>query len=106
MAKRSTHHHDAANTAYAKPFVKNAKVFRFSAPPGSFPKDLSGFGILDMGGNVSEWTQNTWEAHVVRGANWYSERGQSHASYRELVPTADLTSLTIGFRCAKGRGGK
>jgi len=98
-----TFHADAANTAYAKPSVQNAKVFRFSAPAGSFPRDLSGFGILDMGGNVSEWTQNTGEAPVVRGANWYSERGQSHTSYRELVPTADLTSLTIGFRCARGK---
>jgi len=94
---------DGANTAYAPLTKTNRGVFRFTAPVGAFEKDRSGFGVLDMGGNVAEWTSSAIGGGevVVRGGHWYAERGQSVAYYREFVLTGNLMSHTIGFRCAK-----
>jgi formylglycine-generating enzyme required for sulfatase activity len=94
---------DGANTAYGPLTKTNRGVFRFTVPVGAFEKDRSGFGVRDMGGNVAEWTVSTIGGGevVVRGGHWYAERGQSANYHRELVPTGNLMSHTIGFRCAK-----
>ena len=36
---------------------------------GSFPMDLSPFGVLDLAGNVSEWA-GARDARVPRGGYW------------------------------------
>ncbi len=97
---------DAANTAYASMRSVNDRSYRFAAPPGSYKEDLSGYGVMDMGGNVAEWTSSTSPSGevVVRGGHWYSEKAQSANYYREFVPTGDLMSNTVGFRCAKDAG--
>ena len=33
------------------------------APVGSFPADVSPFGVLDMAGNVQEWVADSWEPY-------------------------------------------
>ena len=93
----------AANTSYAPLKKCGGTYYRFTAPVGVFDEDRSPFGVFDMGGNVAEWTTSRVGAGeaVVRGGHWYSEKEQSASYYREFVPTGDLTSYTIGFRCVK-----
>lgn len=73
---------------------------------GTEPKDKSPFGVLDMGGNVSEWTDATIKDHthtlrIIRGGNCaalgcpYALWGRD-AEYDEI---SEWTEDPIGFRC-------
>ena len=56
-----------------------------TAPVGSFPEGASPFGVLDLAGNVGEWTADRYGAysraaehaadpvsvHVSRGGGWH-----------------------------------
>ena len=82
------------------------------APVGSYPEGVSRFGMLDMAGNVWEWTASpycTYPEHacasqyrVFRGGGWggtlianlrTTARMWSHPSHRYN---------DVGFRCVKG----
>ena len=81
---------------------------------GSYPIDTSTYGVMDMGGNVSEWV-NDWYSHYketenlnpigpvngqeksYRGGNWYTFYVQV-AGRHSLTP--DRYSGYLGFRCA------
>jgi formylglycine-generating enzyme required for sulfatase activity len=86
---------------------------------GSFPKDVSAFGVADMLGNVSEWTADWYarsyfgdsdprsptapidgEDRVIRGASYSSEpeRASLLRRHRDL-PDSGRRKLTYGFRC-------
>jgi formylglycine-generating enzyme required for sulfatase activity len=83
---------------------------------GSIPEDRTPFGVIGMGGNVSEWIAETWypyrnsplgtlekveeEYGIIRGGNYLSETYQMRTTYRERRSRLDDTS-PIGFRCAK-----
>ncbi|MGA7625840.1 MAG: SUMF1/EgtB/PvdO family nonheme iron enzyme [Candidatus Acidiferrales bacterium] len=45
----------------------------------AFPSGASAFGVLDMDGNVSQWTDEFWDEHtraaIVRGGAFYQPRG-------------------------------
>jgi formylglycine-generating enzyme required for sulfatase activity len=66
---------------------------------GRFQRDRSPYGVLDMAGNVSEWTVDEAGRPVVRGGNFRNEDGELTRR------VADLPILTvderIGFRTVR-----
>ncbi|MBI4672367.1 MAG: formylglycine-generating enzyme family protein [Chloroflexi bacterium] len=88
---------------------------RGTAVVGSYPAGASPFGVLDMAGNVWEWTStkaehypgNTTDSklygdnnYILRGGGWFDAENFLTAYYRNSgVPTTANDDL--GFRCAK-----
>lgn len=50
------------------PWVDDSDGFARTAPIGSFPKDVSPFGVYDMGGNVWEWTRDIYSESYYKWA--------------------------------------
>ena len=75
-----------------------------AAPVGSFPYDESPYGILDMEGNVEEWSASDFGdgKKVVRGGGFTSAVEQATtATRRGGNPVLDPAVFSnIGFRCA------
>jgi hypothetical protein len=91
------------------------------APCGSFPRDSSPFGCLDMGGNATEWCADrygekwyaspvpddprgpeTGETRVIRGGNANAEPAMTRAALRKSVPPElRRQDAFIGFRCVR-----
>ena len=71
---------------------------------GSFPRDRSPFGVMDMGANVSEWTSDTIDAahasdRVSRGGAYGKGIYDARVSERGLHPL--LRPGNVGVRvCA------
>lgn len=80
-----------------------------------FPAGESAFGVLDLVGNVSQWTDEYQDAHtraaIVRGGAAYQPRGSiwyfpqtyrldEHQKYLLMSPGHDRSG-TIGFRCLR-----
>lgn len=88
-----------------------------TAPVGSYPTGASPFGILDMAGNVWQWTASLDKPYpyvatdgredprasgrrVSRGGSWLGDAQFLRASVRDsLSPTSKNDKL--GFRCAQ-----
>ncbi len=92
-----------------------------TAPVGSFPAGASWAGVVDLSGNVWEWTADwygdypaerqvnptgpvTGTYRVVRGGGWYYIGYYLRAANRNDVTPA-LRDLEFGFRCAGGAPG-
>lgn len=89
---------------------------RTASPPAnvkSFPAGSSPFGVLDLVGTVSQWTDEFRDEHtraaILRGGSPYQPRGSiwyfpqtyrldEHQKYLLMSPGRDRSS-TIGFRC-------
>ncbi|MBI4704117.1 MAG: SUMF1/EgtB/PvdO family nonheme iron enzyme [Deltaproteobacteria bacterium] len=81
-------------------------------PVGSRPADKSWVAVLDMGGNVREWTASDYAAYpggkadarrrgkVNRGASWLMRPEQAAGSYRRGVDGPEAARSDLGFRCA------
>jgi hypothetical protein len=71
--------------------------------PGSYPEDKSPYGVLDMAGNVSEWTSSVDQSGnpVVRGGNF----GNLSADVARRVTNQRSLTLSdrIGFRTVSDR---
>jgi hypothetical protein len=73
------------------------------ASPGSYPEDKSPYGVLDMAGNVSEWTSSIDQSGnpVVRGGNF----GNLSADVARRITNQRSQTLSdrIGFRTVSDR---
>jgi formylglycine-generating enzyme required for sulfatase activity len=80
-----------------------------TSPVGSYPRGASPFGVLDIAGNVYEWTSSPYctypkhecesEYRMYRGGGWYTEKTAA-ASTRNGNLMTDR-SVVVGIRCAK-----
>ncbi len=97
--------------------------FERTAPVGSYPAGASGYGVMDMGGNVAEWTADWYEAtwyqkspgtnpkgpqedtgsKVVRGGSWSSNGEYLLRSTSRTSLNPHISKDSVGFRCAADR---
>ncbi|MEE8433908.1 MAG: formylglycine-generating enzyme family protein [bacterium] len=84
-----------------------ADGYLFTAPVGSFPQGASPFGVLDLAGNVWEWTASPFPGRkglvVLRGGGWGNNPYCLRVSYRHGNPP-DIGLDMVGFRCARQAG--
>jgi len=82
---------------------------------GSFPAGASPYGVLDMAGNVAEWTSDWFNAYpggdfyspyfgekyrVIRGGGWFSDQNLVRTTERS-ASSMILANDDVGFRCAR-----
>jgi formylglycine-generating enzyme len=80
---------------------------------GSRPAGASQFGVLDLSGNVEEWTADWYveslaegaapragASHVLRGGGWLSPPSMSRTTARNWGSSVEA-GPNVGFRCAK-----
>jgi formylglycine-generating enzyme required for sulfatase activity len=101
--------------ATAVPPVSHARRLRPPTDVDAFPAGASPFGVLDMEGNVAQWTDEFSDAHtraaVLRGGDFYrplgalwyfpkSDRLDTQEKYLLVSPGRDRSGV-VGFRCVK-----
>jgi formylglycine-generating enzyme required for sulfatase activity len=72
-----------------------------TVPAGTFTEGASPYGVLDMAGNVMQWTSSPGpdRSKLVKGSGWLDHAGQGRAaSAMAIAPTT--RAIDIGFRCA------
>jgi formylglycine-generating enzyme required for sulfatase activity len=80
---------------------------------GSHPMGASAWGVLDLSGNVEEWTAD-WYAetyagtspragasHTLRGGGWLSSPSGARTTSRDWGSSLEA-GPNVGFRCARG----
>lgn len=104
--------------ADAVPAPDLGRVLTPPDPVGAHPAGASPFGVLDMVGNVWQWTDEFADAHtraaILRGGShyrpqgslWYfpqAYRNDQHGKLLLMAPGRDRSGA-IGFRCAADAG--
>lgn len=95
------------------PPFEQGREQRLPTDVDAFPEGASPFGVLDLMGNVWQWTDEFQDEHtraaVLKGgsyyrpdkSHWYFPQARElsqHGKYLLLAPSMDR-SATIGFRC-------
>ncbi len=80
---------------------------------GSFPDGASPWGVLDLAGNVAEWTSTAYEPDpkdsfefqgryglpIIKGGSWDDVSKGCRSSARDVRRSPYYRSTTVGFRC-------
>jgi formylglycine-generating enzyme required for sulfatase activity len=92
--------------------------YRGTTIAGSFPDGASPYGVMDMAGNVAEWTSDWFQPYpgypggdseaqyfgekyrVIRGGGWFSDKELVRATERS-ASSETLANDDVGFRCAR-----
>jgi len=100
--------------ANAAPEASLDRIMPSPADVDAYPNGASPFGVMDLVGNVWQWTNEYLDEHVraavLRGgsnyqpqtSHWYFPQGYAlnqHGKYLLMAPSKDR-SAGIGFRCA------
>ncbi len=81
-----------------------------TAPVGSFPSGASKQGVLDMAGNVWEWTASTYRTYdgaraeakrVLRGGSWGGSDARTERTTNRFRLEEQSRAQFLGFRCAR-----
>ena len=91
--------------------------YRNTSPVGKFPEGASPYGVMDMSGNVWEWTEDWYQPYsgneydndfygekfkVMKGGSWYSNQDLARPAVRgKAFP--DQKKNYIGFRCVASK---
>lgn len=99
--------------ADAVPAPEKGRRHPAPADNGAYPQGASPFGVLDLVGNVWQWTSEFEDDHtraaILRGGSryqpqdsiWYfpqAYRNDQHGKYLLMAPAKDRSAM-IGFRC-------
>lgn len=99
--------------ASAVPVPDQRREMREPADVEAHPKGASPFGVMDLVGNVWQWTDEFVDEHtrtaILRGGSYYQPQGSEwyfpqaykltqHAKYLLMAPSKDRAG-TLGFRC-------
>lgn len=76
-----------------------------ASPVGNFPKGASSFGVLDLVGNVWQWTsdKNEFGEVILKGGSWL-DAAWGLRTNRSLLADPNLATNTTGFRFVINEG--
>ncbi len=99
--------------ADAVPVPDKGRLLRGPDAVDAHPSGASPFGVMDMLGNVWQWTDEFMDEHtsaaILRGGSYYQPQGSGwyfpqayrldeHGKYLLMAPSIDRAG-TVGFRC-------